>query len=78
MSRPTFLQGRSACSRKKEITRNIIDYLFPPNFFSYYLFMLKGADKLQDFYLLFFPVNEVPVICEDSSASLPELQEDRC
>lgn len=40
--------------------------------------MLKGADKLQDFYLLFFPVNEVPVICEDSSASLPELQEDRC
>lgn len=29
-------------------------------------------------YLLFLPVNEVPVVCEDGSASFPELQEDCC
>ena len=38
-------------------------------------FYLKGS-RLEVLHLLLLPVDEVPVVCEDSSASFPELQED--
>lgn len=38
-------------------------------------FYLKGSG-LEVLHLLLLPVDEVPVVCEDGSAPLPELQED--